>query len=102
MAKNAFNERRELFSKRLSKELKKKVIMTKVWSVALYGSKTLTLSKYERNRLEAFEMWTCPKILPTDNSNIVRIESSISCTEVLRDFVSLMKRNLDIDKNFIK
>ena len=58
MAKNAFNKRRELFSKRLSKELKKKVIMTIVWSVALYGSETWTLRKYERDRLEAFEMWT--------------------------------------------
>ena len=50
MAKNAFNKRRELFSKRLSKELKKKVIMTIVWSVALYGSETWTLRKYERDR----------------------------------------------------
>ena len=58
MAKNAFNKRRELFSKRLSKELKKRVIMTIVWSVALYGSETWTLRKYERDRLEAFEMWT--------------------------------------------
>ena len=58
MAKNAFNKRRDLFSKRLSKELKKRVIMTIVWSVALYGSETQTLRKYERDRLEAYEMWT--------------------------------------------
>ena len=32
IAKNAFNKRRELFSKILSKELNKKVIMTIVWS----------------------------------------------------------------------
>jgi len=29
-----------------------------VWSVALYGSETWTLRKYERDRLETFEMWT--------------------------------------------
>ena len=32
--------------------------MTIVWSVALYRSETWTLRKYERDRLEAFEMWT--------------------------------------------
>ena len=58
MAKNAFRKRRELFLKILSKELKKKVIKTIVWRVALYGSETWALRKYERDRLEAFEMWT--------------------------------------------
>ena len=55
MAKNAFNKRREQFSKILSKESKKKIIMTIFWSVALYGSENWTLRKYE-DRLEAFEM----------------------------------------------
>ena len=32
--------------------------MTIVWSVTLYVSETWTLRKYERDRLEAFEMWT--------------------------------------------
>ena len=58
MTKNAFNKRRELLSKRMSNDLKKKVITIIVWSVALYGSKTWELRKYERDRLEAFEMWT--------------------------------------------
>src|SRR6476619_1872036 len=34
MAKDAFNKRRELLTNRLSKELKKKIVMTLVWSVA--------------------------------------------------------------------
>ena len=42
----------------INKELKNKVIIAKVWSVALYGSETWTLRKYERDRLEAFEMLT--------------------------------------------
>ena len=32
--------------------------MTIVWSVALYGSETWTLIKYERDSFEAFEMLT--------------------------------------------
>ena len=58
MAKNTFKKKIELFSKRLRKELKKKVIMTIVWSFAFYGSKTWALRKYERERLEFFEIWT--------------------------------------------
>ena len=54
MVKNAFNKRRGLFLKRLSKELKKRVIIIIVKSVALYESETWTLKKYERDRLEAF------------------------------------------------
>ena len=57
MAKNEFNKIRELFSKRLSNELKKKVIITLFWSIALYESETWALRKYEKDRLEAFEMW---------------------------------------------
>ena len=54
--KNAFNKRRELLSKRMSKDLEKKVIKTIVWSVALYESETWIMIMYERDRLEAFEM----------------------------------------------
>ena len=59
MTTNAFNKRRELFSIRMSKDLKKKIIKTIFWSAALYGSETWSLkSTREKDRLEAFEMWT--------------------------------------------
>ena len=57
MAKDAFNKKRELLTKRMSTSLKTRVIKTVVWSTALYGSETWTLKQAERNRLEAFEMW---------------------------------------------
>ena len=57
MAKDAFNKKRELLTKRMNTSLKKKVIKTVVWSTALYGSETWTLKKTDRGRLEAFEMW---------------------------------------------
>ena len=34
----------------MSKDLKKKIIKTIFWSAALYGSKTWSLKKYERER----------------------------------------------------
>ena len=43
--------------RRMSKELKKKIMKTVVWPVALYGYETWTLRDAECKRLEAFEMW---------------------------------------------
>jgi len=57
MAKDAFNKRRELLTKSMSKGLKKRMIKTLVWPVALYGSETWTMTKEVRDKLEAFEMW---------------------------------------------
>jgi len=38
LAKEAFNERRELLTKSFRKEVKKKIVKTLVWSTLLYGS----------------------------------------------------------------
>ena len=57
MAKNAFNKRKEMLCRRMSKELKKKLVKTLVWPVALYGCETWTLRDAECKRLDAFEMW---------------------------------------------
>jgi len=57
MAKTAFNKKKVLLTKTLSKDIKKRIIKAVVWSVALYGAETWTLQKEEVRRLEAFEMW---------------------------------------------
>ena len=41
MAKESFSKRRELLTKGLNVDTKKKIIKTLVWSVALYGCETL-------------------------------------------------------------
>ena len=56
MTKNAFNNRKELLCRRMNKELKKKIVKTLVWPVALYGCETWTLRDAECKRLDAFEM----------------------------------------------
>lgn len=63
MAKNAFMKRKELLSKSLDLDLKKRIVKTFIWSVLLYGAETWTLRKEERSRLEAFEMWIWRKLL---------------------------------------
>ena len=57
MAKNEFNKRRNLFSKRTSKDMKMNEIKTIVWSVALYGSETWTLRKYKLLKCGHGALW---------------------------------------------
>ena len=57
MAKNALNQRKELLSKNLNKDIKKRIIKAIIWSVALYAAETWTFKKEDIRRLEAIEMW---------------------------------------------
>lgn len=58
MAKQAFREKQALLTSRsVSKEIRKRIIKTYVWPVAMYGSETWTLSKTARKQLDALEMW---------------------------------------------
>ena len=57
MAKTVFREKRELLTRRFSKSIRKRMVKTLVWPVAMYGCETWTLRKEEIDRLNAFEMW---------------------------------------------
>jgi len=57
MAKDAFKKRRELMTKNMNMDLRKKMVKTLIWPVALYGCETWTLKKEECRKLNAFEMW---------------------------------------------
>ena len=57
MAKDAFNKRKELLTRGMSKEVKKKIVKTVIWSVALYSAETWSLRKEDIRRIEALEMW---------------------------------------------
>ncbi|MDR5124748.1 reverse transcriptase domain-containing protein, partial [Salmonella enterica subsp. enterica serovar Typhimurium] len=62
MAKAAFNKKITLLTSKLSLELRKKLVMCYIWSIALYGSETWTLRKKEKKYLESFEMWCWRRI----------------------------------------
>ena len=49
--------RKETLRGSLCKSLKKRLVKSLIWSVALYGAETWTLRKEDERRLEAFEMW---------------------------------------------
>ena len=57
MAKDAFYKTKELLTKSLSKSIKKRMVKSLIWPVALYGCETWTMRKEESDRLAAFEMW---------------------------------------------
>ena len=57
LAKQAFNNTKVLLTKQMKKPLRKRMIRTLVWPVALYGCETWTLRKVEVDKLEASEMW---------------------------------------------
>src|SRR5580692_4951510 len=57
MAKVAFNKTRELVTKSLKTELKKRLVKTLIWSVALYGCEMWTMKQQIVDKLNAFEMW---------------------------------------------
>ena len=62
MAKEAFNKRKELLTRRMRLNLKKRIIKTLIWSVLLYGAESWSLRKKDVKKLEAFEMWIWRRI----------------------------------------
>ena len=57
MAKDAFNKRKELLTRSIRVDLRKRLVKTVVWPVVRYGCETWTMRKEEINRINAFEMW---------------------------------------------
>jgi len=56
MAKAAFSKKKTLFTSKLDLNLRKKLIKCYIWSMALYGTETLTLRAADQKYLESFEM----------------------------------------------
>src|SRR6478609_3903410 len=57
MPKDAFIKRKELLTRSIRVDLRKRLVKTLVWPLVLYGCETWTMRKEEINRLNAFEMW---------------------------------------------
>ena len=62
LGKDAFEKRKELLRGGISKELKKRMVKTLVWSVMLYGAETWTTRMEDIKKIEAFEMWIWRRI----------------------------------------
>ena len=63
-AKIAFNRKKTLLASRnISLKIRKNLLKTYVWSIALYGCETWTIATEERRRLESFKMWCYRRML---------------------------------------
>ncbi|KAL4148794.1 hypothetical protein QTP88_002949 [Uroleucon formosanum] len=66
LAKHAFEKKRTLLTnKHLSISSRKKFVKAYIWSILLYGCESWTIGKYEKDRLEAMEMWMWRKMTRT-------------------------------------
>jgi len=61
--KNAFTKVKELLSKGLQIETKRRIVSSIVWSVFLYGSETWAIRQQEYKNIDALEMWIWRRIL---------------------------------------
>jgi hypothetical protein len=56
MAKASFKKNKALFTSKMDLELRKKLLICYIWSVALYGAETWTLQAVDQKNLESFEL----------------------------------------------
>lgn len=92
MAKEAFCQRKELMRSGLDRSLKKRMIKTLVWSVALYGAETWTLRKEDIRRLEAFEMWIWRRIERISYEEHVTNEEVLERVEEDRSIIKTIRK----------
>ena len=57
IAKAAFNKKKNLLTSKLDLNLRKRLVICYVWSIALYGAETWTLRATDQKHLKSFEMW---------------------------------------------
>jgi len=96
LAKDAFKKRKELLTKKMKRELKKKIIKTVVWSVALYGCETWALRKMDVRRLEALEMWLwrrMEKVSWTEKKKNEEVLRDVGEERILMKTITKRKKN---------
>ena len=74
MAKAAFSKKKTLFTSKLDLNLRKKLIKSYIWSMALYGAETWTLRAADQKYLECFKMWCWRRMEKTSWTDHVRNE----------------------------
>jgi hypothetical protein len=92
MAKAAFNKKRTLFISTFDLELRKKLVMCYIWSIALYCAETLTLQAVDQKHMESFEMWCWRRMEYISWADHVRNELSLRVKEQRNILHEIRKR----------
>src|SRR6476619_2657700 len=96
--KGCINKRKELLTRSIRVDLRKRLVKTLVWPVVLYGRETWTMRKEEINRLNAFEMWVWRRMRKVSWMDKRTNEQVLSSMNEKR---SLIKTKWDRKKNWI-
>ena len=96
LAKEAFSNRKKLLTKKFQCGIKKRIVKTLVWSVALHAAETWTIRTEERRRVEALEMWIwrrMNKIKWTDQKTNDEVLEKIGKRRKILDVIVQRKKN---------
>ena len=95
MMKCTFSKMKELMSKGMSTETKKRIVNTLIWSVMMYGSESWTKRKNNIKQINAAEMWLWRRILKIswrDRVTNDEVRQRIGQVEELNDIIYKRKR----------
>jgi hypothetical protein len=84
--------RRRLFTSRLDLNVRKKLLMCYVWSLAFYGAETWTLRKVDQKYLESFEIWCWRRLEKISRTDRVRNEEVLHRVKEERNILRKIKR----------
>jgi hypothetical protein len=92
MAKAAFNKKKTFFTSKLDLNLRKKLVKSYIWSIALCGAETWTLGKVDQKYLESFEMWCWRRMEKISLTDRVRNGEVLHRVKEERNIVHTIKR----------
>jgi len=88
MGKTLFMDKKKMLTGKLKCEQKKQIIKSTVWNVALYAAETWTLTKANKQLLNAFEMWTWRRMLKISWTEKVTNEEVLVCANEARSILN--------------
>ena len=91
MGKAAFEKERRLLTGNLNLKLKKRLVKSLIWSVALYGAETWTINAADKRKLESFEMWIWRRMLRISWREHRRNDDVLQEVEEERNLINVIK-----------
>jgi hypothetical protein len=79
---SAFNKKMALFTSKLDLNLRKKIVKSYIWSMALHGAETWTLRAADQKYLKGFEMWYWKRMEKISWTGDVRNEEVLLSREI--------------------
>jgi hypothetical protein len=92
IAKAAFKKKKKtLFTSKLYLNLRKKLVKSYIWSIALCGAEIWRLWKVDQKYLESFEMWCSRRMVKTSSIGRVRNEEVLHGVKEKRNIIHAVK-----------